>query len=629
MCGIAGYYASQPASPEILRAMTGVLAHRGPDAEGYYEAGPVHFGHRRLSVLDVAGSRQPMVHRATGLALTYNGELYNYRSLRDALRESGQIFHTQGDTEVLLNALAQHGKPALKELRGMFAFAAWDPATRTLLLARDQLGVKPLYYYWDGKLLAFASELKALLRHPGVARDIDLEAINLFLECQYIPAPRSIYQHIKKLPAGHALTLRDGQLELSSYWSVDYRDKLQLDEAEACRLVESELRASVAGMLASDVPLGAFVSGGIDSSLIAALMTDCLAKSVDTFNLGFVGDRVESEHQQAAQVARHIGARHHPLMIAPETVLDAFDQWVDIYDEPFADQAALPTMLLAAHARKQVTVVLTGEGADEVFSGYDNYRKRVNEERITRWLGAAGSPFPALIRRLPGAWRKDRILKAALKPLAERYVTIPNVFDAHLRPQIYTADFQQRTHERVAAYAARFFDECNSADYLDRLLHVDSRLWLPDDLLTKVDRASMAYSLEARVPYLDHQFVQASARLSSTFKQHGRTTKYILKKVAEKYLPHEIVYRGKQGFVMPLSEWLTGGLQPLLKESLGPNGLQRRNLLTPRAIQRLQAENASGRKNHAGRLWTLLVLERWFQRYAPDFRLEPEDVVTR
>ena len=622
MCGIAGYYASQPGSPDLLRAMTRTLTHRGPDAEGYYEQGPVHFGHRRLSVLDVAGSLQPMVHQASGLALTYNGELYNYRALRDSLRESGQHFHTQGDTEVLLNALAQGGRQALKNLRGMFAFAAWDPTTSTLLLARDQLGVKPLYYYWDGKLLVFASELKAILAHPGVVRDLDLEAINLFLECQYIPAPRSIYKHIKKLPAGHALTLNNGHLELFSYWSVDYRDKLKLDESEACRLVEQELRASVEGMLVSDVPLGAFVSGGIDSSLIAALMSDCLGKPVDTFNLGFLGDRVQSEHRQAALVARHIGARHHPLMIDPATVLGAFDQWVDIYDEPFADQAALPTMLLAAHARKQVTVVLTGEGADEVFSGYDNYRKRVSEERITQWLGAAGSPFPALIRHLPGAWRKDRILKAALKPLAERYVTIPNVFDEHLRPEIYTPEFLRQTHERMAAYAARFFDECNSADYLDRLLHVDSRLWLPDDLLTKVDRATMAYSLEARVPYLDHQFVQATARLDPGFKQRGRTTKYLLKKIAEKYLPHEIVHRGKQGFVMPLSEWLTGGLRPLLKESLGPNGLQRRNLLMPQAIERLLAENESGRKNHAGRLWALLVLERWFQRYAPDFRLE-------
>ena len=622
MCGIAGYYASQPGSPDLLRAMTRTLTHRGPDAEGYYEQGPVHFGHRRLSVLDVAGSLQPMVHQASGLALTYNGELYNYRALRDSLRESGQHFHTQGDTEVLLNALAQGGRQALKNLRGMFAFAAWDPTTSTLLLARDQLGVKPLYYYWDGKLLVFASELKAILAHPGVVRDLDLEAINLFLECQYIPAPRSIYKHIKKLPAGHALTLNNGHLELFSYWSVDYRDKLKLDESEACRLVEQELRASVEGMLVSDVPLGAFVSGGIDSSLIAALMSDCLGKPVDTFNLGFLGDRVQSEHRQAALVARHIGARHHPLMIDPATVLGAFDQWVDIYDEPFADQAALPTMLLAAHARKQVTVVLTGEGADEVFSGYDNYRKRVSEERITQWLGAAGSPFPALIRHLPGAWRKDRILKAALKPLAERYVTIPNVFDEHLRPAVYTPEFLRQTHERMAAYAARFFDECNSADYLDRLLYVDSRLWLPDDLLTKVDRATMAYSLEARVPYLDHQFVQTCAHLDPGFKQRGRTTKYLLKKIAEKYLPHEIVHRGKQGFVMPLSEWLTGGLRPLLKESLGPNGLQRRNLLMPQAIERLLAENESGRKNHAGRLWALLVLERWFQRYAPDFRLE-------
>jgi asparagine synthase (glutamine-hydrolysing) len=350
-------------------------------------------------------------------------------------------------------------------------------------------------------------------------------------------------------------------------------------------------------------------------------MTQCRGAPIDTFNLGFTGDAVGSEHVEAAAVARHIGARHHPLMISPDEVLGSFERMLQVYDEPFADQAALPTLLLASHARRDVTVVLTGEGADEVFAGYGNYRKRIREERYTRWLGAPGSPLPAMIRWLPAVLRKDRVLKAAMRPLAERYVTIPNVFDEQLRDTVYAPEFRAQVSERLAAYAARFFDQCNSADYLDHLLHVDASLWLPDDLLTKVDRATMASSLEARVPYLDHCFVQTCARLAARQKLDGRTTKSVLKKVAMRYLPAAIVDRNKQGFMMPLDQWLAGRLAPLLDDALGAGGLGRRNLVQQSAIDRLRADHSAGRRNHAMRLWTLLVLEHWFRRHLPDFRL--------
>jgi asparagine synthase (glutamine-hydrolysing) len=297
------------------------------------------------------------------------------------------------------------------------------------------------------------------------------------------------------------------------------------------------------------------------------------------------------------------------------------DRWVDIFDEPFGDQAALPTMLLSEYARREVTVALTGEGADEVFSGYSNYGKRAREERITGVLGAWWSPLRPLIPLLPPVLRKDRLIKAAGKPLAERYVTIPNVFDEALRPGLYSDAFHARAKERLAAYAARYFDECNSAEYLDRIMYVDTRLWLPDDLLTKVDRATMAYSLEARVPYLDHGFIDACARLPARWKQHEKTGKHVLKKVAEKLLPREIVHRNKQGFVMPLRQWLDGGLRPLVDECLGAGGLPRRNLLRPEAVARLVADHRSNRKDHSGRLWVLLVLELWLRRWEPEFAL--------
>ena len=621
MCGIAGYHDAANRSDAVLRAMVSSIRHRGPDAEGFHESGPVHLGHRRLSVVDLAGSRQPLFNEDGSVAVVFNGEIYNYLELRESLLALGHRFATRGDTETLVHGYEAWGTGMLSRLRGMFAFAIWDEKAKRLFVARDHLGVKPVYYYWDGKLFAFASELKALLVHPGVPREIDLEALNLFLECQYIPAPRSIFKRVHKLLPGHALVLENGQFSEFSYWAPDYSRKEILTDEDATDLVGAGLRESVRSMLMADVPLGAFVSGGLDSSLIAALMVECSGRRIDTFNVGFAGGAVESEHEHATRVARHIGSSHHTLMVEPRAVLDAFDGWVDIFDEPFGDQAALPTLLLSAYARKEVTVVLTGEGADEVFGGYGNYGKRVREERITGWLGGRWSPWPLIFPALPAVLRKDRLLKAAARPLSERYSTIPNIFDEALRPGLYSEAFARSASERIAQYAARYFEECNSDSYYDRLLHVDSRLWLPDDLLTKVDRSTMAHSLEARVPYLDHVFYETCARLDPGLKLRGGKRKYVLKRVAEKYLPKDIVHREKQVFMMPLKSWLSQELRTRVGESLGANGLRKRNLFQPDALSRLAADHYSGRKNHSMRLWVLLVLELWFSRYVPDFRL--------
>ena len=619
MCGLCGYIDARPdaSGAERLRRMNRRIAHRGPDAEGYFEEGAAHLGHRRLSVIDLAASLQPMSSADGRHVLVFNGEIYNYRELRAELEGLGRVFRTRGDTEVLLQAIEHWGDGALSRLRGMFAFAAWDRERQELFAARDHLGVKPFHYAWDGRLFAFASELKALLEHPGIARDLDFDALSLFLECQYIPAPRTVYRGIRKLDAGHALRLAAGELRTWRYWVPDYARKGGWDEAESLARLETELRASVDAMLVADVPLGAFVSGGVDSSLVAALMTQQRGGPIETFNLGFQDDTTQSEHEEAAAVARHLGSNHHALMVAPADVLRAFDAWVDVFDEPFADQAALPTMLLAQLTRRHVTVVLTGEGADELFAGYTNYAKRVREERL---VGPLGFLAP-LVRHLPPRIARDRIVKAIGLPRAQRYATIPNVFDAALQPRLYSDAFLARREARIAQVAARFHDEANSPHYIERLMHVDLRLWLPDDLLVKVDRATMAHSLEARVPYLDHRFVEFVAALEPGFKQSGDTRKYLLKKLAEKFLPREIVHRRKQGFVMPLSEWLAGGLKPQVERSLGPAGLARRGLFRAGALGGLLDEHRSGRRNHAGRLWALTVLELWFERHAPEFAL--------
>jgi asparagine synthase (glutamine-hydrolysing) len=613
MCGLTGYLGAAPVAAGVLEKMTTRLQHRGPDAGDYYREGPVALGHRRLSIIDVAGSPQPMSTPDGRLTIVFNGEIYNFAALRAALQARGHVFRTQGDTETLLYAYREHGTRMLDHVQGMFAFALWDRDARRLFLARDHLGVKPLYYHWDGATLVFGSELKALVEHPAVKHELDLDALGLFLESQFIPAPLTIYRGVKKLEAGHALTVEKGKLSIWRYWLPDYSDKLRCDENEALERLEAELRRSVESMLVSDVPLGSFLSGGVDSSVVSALMADIARRPIDTFTLGFRGESAESEHEQAALVAGHIGARNHVLMLEQRDLLGGLERWVEPFDEPFADPAALPTLMLAGLTRRHVTVALTGEGADEVFAGYGNYRKREREERFTAVLGAPASPLRHLVRLLPARVRKDRVLRAISEPKARRYVTIPQVFDPALHAGLLSDAFLAARRSTMADYAERFYDECNSRHYIERLMYVDARLWLPDDLLTKVDRATMAHSLEARVPYLDHRFFEFCARLEPDLKQRGPTGKYLLKKLAEKLLPAGIVHRRKQVFMPPLAEWFAGALRGEVHAALASLG--RRGLFRAGALDAVLA------RNHGGRLWALLVLEKWFQRYAPGFAL--------
>lgn len=621
MCGITGFWSTQTFAAGTLERMNARIRHRGPDAEGYYVDAPVALAHRRLSIVDLAASLQPMSTPDGQVTLVFNGEIYNFPALRSELAALGYSFRTHGDTETLLYAYCAWGTEMLAHLQGMFAFAIWDKRQQRLFLARDHLGVKPLFYQWDGQTFVFASELKALIEHPGVAREIDLDAMGTFLECQFIPAPQTIYRHVKRLPAAHAILLEKGETKLWRYWSPDFSHKLALDEVSAEAALHDELRRSVERMMIADVPIGSFLSGGLDSSLVSALMTAISGKPIETFSVGFQGNVQGSEHLFSQQVARHIGSHHHPLMLDVGDVIRGMDDLTETFDEPFGDQAALPTMLLSQYSRQHVKVVLTGEGADEVFCGYSNYAARVREERISHWMGHPLSPARYLVRFLPPKLQKDRLLKAIGQPLARRYATIPQVFDRTLHGTLFSPAFLGAQKSGIADAAQRAFEECNAEAYLEKLMHIDSRVWLPEDLLLKVDHASMHASLEARVPFLDHQVVEFSARLSPSFKQRGQERKYLLKKVAERYLPKDIIYRGKQGFVMPLSEWLAGALRTQVGEALSANHLGARGLFRPGVLTRLQREHASGRKNHAGRFWALYALERWFQRHQPDFRL--------
>ncbi|MGB7979067.1 MAG: asparagine synthase (glutamine-hydrolyzing) [Chlamydiales bacterium] len=590
MCGLTGWVDPRPCGREVLEQMTGVLAHRGPDASGYFYQGSVALGHRRLSIIDLNGSSQPMVHGRYVLA--YNGELYNFKELRIELTALGHVFQTEGDTEALLHALIEWGEEILPRLQGMFAFAFWDG--ESLLLARDHFGVKPLYISHQNGRLLFGSELKALLVHPAVSREIDPKAIGLYLECQYIPAPFTMFQQIQKLPSAHFLRFKEGRLEKRRYWTPSYLPKSELDEPAALAQLETELRRSVSSMLMADVPLGAFVSGGLDSSLIAALMQSECRQPIKLFTIGL--EHGHSEHSHAARVAEYLGAEFYPLIIQPNDLLRA----IGAFDEPFGDQAALPTLLLSEMTARHVKVVLSGEGADEIFAGYSNYAKRLQEAPISAKWGRFYAPFH---RFMPEKLRKNRLVKAMSRPLSRRYTTIPNLFDSETHRSLLSPAL---IGPGLEALAELHYFACDSDEYLDQMLHIDQNLWLPDDLLTKVDRATMSHSLEARVPYLDHRLAEFAARLPARFKMG----KYLLKKLAGKgLLPAEIVQRPKWGFVIPLKEWMAGELKPLLDDAL--RSLEKRRIFRPGAI--------FGRRHHATRLFSLLTLEWWFRKYAPDW----------
>ncbi len=515
MCGITGFLSDDPRARDALPAMTAALAHRGPDADGFHYDGPVGLGHRRLSVIDIAGSRQPLLSADGGVAVVFNGEIYNFRELRRELSAAGHAFVTNGDGEVLVHGWKQWGERMLDRLSGMFAFALWDRRRRELFLARDHLGVKPLYYAWHEGAFAFGSELKALRPFPGLPHAIDLDALALYLECQYIPAPRSIYRAIRKLPAGHWMSIRDGKLATGAYWRPSYVPKHDLAGDDAAAALDAELRRSVQSMLVSDVPLGAFVSGGVDSGVVAAMATEISGGPIDTFNLGFAGQGTGSEHEEAARVARHVGSRHHCLMLSPDEVLPALDRWVDVFDEPFGDQAALPTMLLAQYARQR-----GDRGADR-----RGRRRGLRRLLQLREAPARGAPdaragrarVAAAVDRAPSAAapcaRPDHQggARARVAPLRDD----PEHLRRAAARRVFHRRFGAAARARIADHAEAFYAECDSPDYLDHLLDIDARLWLPDDLLAKVDRATMAFSLEARVPYLDHEFYGWCARLAA------------------------------------------------------------------------------------------------------------------
>jgi asparagine synthase (glutamine-hydrolysing) len=602
--------------------MCQAISHRGPDEDGFYFSEGVGLGMRRLSIIDLKSGQQPIHNRDRTAWIVFNGEIYNYQQLREKLEKLGHTFYTNSDTEAIVHAYDQYGSDCPKYLRGMFAFAIWDERTEELFLARDRVGKKPiLYAHINGKLI-FGSEFSALLLHPEIGRDIDTEAIHHYLSFMCVPAPLTAYRAIRKLEPGHTLRWRKGEITLERYWQPDFSKKIDISEEEAGERAIQILRDSVKVRLMSEVPLGAFLSGGIDSSAVVALMSQESSEPVKTFSIGFE-EQDFSELHHARRVAEHVGADHHEFIVRPEA-LEVLPLLVEHYGEPYADSSAIPTYYVARETRKHVTVALNGDGGDESFAGYERYAAMRLAEKYHRIPAVLRDTFvQQAIGMIPSSATKrsrlsdvQRFLQAASLPKVQRYLKWVSVFDTAAKENLYSEDFRHQTQSmRAADLLTPWFQRANGAGIVDAALLADINTYLPNDLLVKVDIATMAVSLEARSPFLDHHLIEFAASLPEKFKLRGLTTKYLLKRMLKKLLPAENLDRRKMGFGVPIGHWLRGKLQPFLRETILSEKALNRGLFRPEVVKQLVELHVRGERDHSHQLWTLLMLELWFQRF--------------
>jgi asparagine synthase (glutamine-hydrolysing) len=622
MCGIAGIYNNdfEPVESGVLRRMLDTIRHRGPDDEGVFVDGHSGLGMRRLSIIDLAGGHQPIASEDGAVVCVLNGEIYNYRELRSSLRFRGHRFATASDTEVLVHLYEDLGDECVHELRGMFAFAIWDRRRRRLLVARDRLGIKPLYYCDAADSLLFASEIKALLVHPAVTAVPDLEAIGNFLSLKYVPAPQTMFRGISALPPGHLLTCGPEGIAVRSYWDLSFRADHDptLSDGEHAEALAALLRESVKLHLVSDVPFGAFLSGGVDSSTVVALMTEALSEPVKTFSVGFEGDgEAYSELPYARLVAERCATDHHEVIVGARDLIDEAERVVWHLDQPIADEACLANYLVSRLASQHVKMVLTGEGGDELFAGYARYAGNRLAPLFEFLPGPVRWSIAATSQRVPW-FRRQKLAMYALCQSQEltRLVNWFPLFNPEAKAALLApacrAELNGSSPNDVFAW---FLNRTDATDPLSRMLYVDTKLWLPDDLLARGDKTSMAASIEARVPLLDHKVVEFAASLPPHFKLRGFARKYLLKQVARSLLPASIIDRKKKGFPIPLSLWFRKEARALVRDVLSPSAVRRRGLFDPPAVERLIVQNETGRANHGPALWAILSLELWHRLF--------------
>ncbi len=623
MCGIVGKlnFNNEPVPPELIHAMADAMAHRGPDDRGCFVSGPIGLGHRRLSIIDLAGGHQPLGNEDNSIRIVFNGEIYNFPELRDSLLQKGHRFSTNSDTEVIVHLYEEHGVDCLRHLNGMFAFALWDAPRQRLFLARDRLGKKPIVYALTKTGLSFASEISALLQDNAIPREIDLEALDLYLALTYVPSPWTMIKAVRKLPPAHFLTWEKGVTRLERYWDVRFTARTNISEAEAADEIRALLEDSVRRRLISDVPLGAFLSGGIDSGTVVALMTRLTGRPVRTFSIGFDNDAY-GELKYAREVAQRYGADHTELSVQPQMV-DVLPRLVRHYGEPYGDGSAVPTYYVSKLAGQSVKVVLSGDGGDEVFGGYPWYGAATRHAALARAFVRDG------IQAVRCAWERREVRPAlgAAKGTAmglgvavrgwqdpprafERLITF---FAARDRQQLYSPQLRQAL--AGSSLASDLIQEVlgrqSGNSFLNQMFYADHHLYLPDDILVKVDIASMANSLEVRAPFLDYRLVELSASLPAAMKVTGTETKRILRRVVSDLLPESVLNRPKVGFGLPIDRWMREDLHPMACDLLLDSQARIRGLFNMSAVRTLLEQQKTGQASNGYQLWLLLFFELW------------------
>lgn len=642
MCGIAGFIVNDKNAPienhaALLDEMCRVIAHRGPDDQGTLVKGRAAIGMRRLSIIDLAGGHQPIFNEDGTIAIVFNGEIYNYLELRKELETAGHKFQTNSDTEAIVHAYEEYGDDSPNYLRGMFAFAIWDEKNQKLFIARDRVGKKPLYYTQtkSGAFL-FGSELKSLLLHPEFEREINYDALDSYLTFGYVPDPLCIFKHAHKLAPGHSLTFHNNKVSTQEYWDFTYKKSVSsalaggsfdYKEEDYIEELRSLIDEAVRVRLVSEVPLGAFLSGGVDSSAIVGYMARNMSQPVKTFSIGFNEDSF-NELKYARIAAKHFGTDHHEFIVTPD-ICDMVDELMWHFDEPFADTSALPTYMVSKLAREYVTVVLSGDGGDELFAGYTRYvvdKKRSGLARLPRFV-REGFMRPVSERLPHGALGRNYLRNVSLEPV-DRYIdSISHITDLN-KSFLYTKDFFAKLDKNGYSAGVKLFrsfaEKVDTGVGVDTLLYLDSKTYLPGDILTKVDRMSMAVSLEARVPLLDHKLIDFVTGIPASLKLKGYETKHIFKSAVRGLVPDEILDRPKQGFGVPIGTWINQTLQSRIHETLMSQVARQRGIVEPAYITLLLDEHERGRRDHSSMLWALFVLELWHQKYVDQAAITQE-----
>ena len=617
MCGICGIFEpgrDTAVDPTRVKAMADTLRHRGPDDDGVYTAPGIGLGFRRLSIIDVKGGHQPLSNEDGTVWIAFNGEIYNFEELNRRYLSSGHHFKTRSDTETIVHLYEELGEECFAQLRGMFAIALWDGRRKRLVLARDRVGKKPLFYSWDGRRLVFGSEIKALWEAGGISKEMDAEALSDYFSYQYVPAPKTIYRNVRKLRPAHYLVIEGSNIREVPYWDISFETPLQLSEAEWCESFLAEYRTAVKSRLVSDVPLGAFLSAGVDSSSVVALMNE-FQSPVTTCSIGFTDQRYD-EAVEAAKFAKTLGANHFEHTVQPRA-LDLLPKLAWHYDEPFADSSAVPTYYVSNVARQHVTVVLSGDGGDESFAGYRRYKLDMRENLLRSKVPAPlrSAIFEPLGRIYPKLGWAPRVFRAkntfqslARSPIDGYYNGI-SVCPPDLKGRLFSGDVQKQLAGYDSVEVLRYhYDRANTRDPLSRIQYVDMKTYLPDDILTKVDRASMANSLEVRSPLLDHKLMELIARMPSNLKLHNGQGKYIFKKALETVLPSTILNRPKQGFAVPVAEWFRTDLKEFAYEAV----VRRSDpLLNSVFVTRCWNQHQRGQRDWSALLWSVLMFRTW------------------